>query len=169
MAAQSVFDIATTHFDWTVLTVPIYLCAFGCLSILAERFRWTRPAIRKIGYFVVAGAVVSALFVTVRWYRTRSSYLSALESGGFSIVGGVIEDFAPEHYEHRTYESFSISGHSFRYSDTEITPCFNVPFAHGGPIREGASLRIEFSGDCILHIDLLDSGSGRLLEKSAPK
>jgi hypothetical protein len=65
----------------------------------------------------------------------------------------LLKIFTRMYYEGRKEESFTVAGRTFRYSDHVATTCFNQPVAHGGPIKPGISLRIEFTGECILHID----------------
>jgi hypothetical protein len=42
----------------------------------------------------------------------------------------------------------------FSYSDYVIVPCFNNTASHGGPIRDGLRVRIAYSGNCILKLEV---------------
>jgi len=65
-------------------------------------------------------------------------------------------NFRPMPFEGHRNESFTIENEYFSYSDYVVTPCFNKSSSHGGPIRSDLPLRVSYSGDCILKIELMD-------------
>jgi len=82
--------------------------------------------------------------------RAKKSYIS----GQYSVVEGTVTNFHPMPYSGHQNETFSVNGVQFSYSDYVIVPCFNNTSSHGGPIREGLRVRIAYSDDCILKLDV---------------
>jgi hypothetical protein len=60
------------------------------------------------------------------------------------VVVGRVENFRPAPAEGHQDETFTVSGVAFAYSDYAITGGFNQTESHGGPIREGLSVRIHY-------------------------
>jgi hypothetical protein len=57
-------------------------------------------------------------------------------------------------YSGHPNETLSVNGVEFSYSDYVIVPCFNNTTSHGGPIRDGLRVRIAYSGNCILKLEI---------------
>lgn len=157
MGSRFIFDAATTPFPW----LPIWSSAggfvFGCVLVLLNRLGW-RPASRILGYFAIAGALVSAVYYSTDWHISRERRVKSLSSGHYEVLQGRVEDFHPMPDDQSSGESFAISGRTFSYSDRdpfEMTACFNQTAPHGGPIHTGMMLRVKFSGQCILQIEEL--------------
>jgi hypothetical protein len=51
-------------------------------------------------------------------------------------------------------ESFTVNGHHYRYSDSVVTAGFNNTQPHGGPIREGMTVRITNFGGQIARLEI---------------
>ena len=60
------------------------------------------------------------------------------------VVEGRVENFRPAPAEGHRDETFTVNGVPFAYSDYSITGGFNQTQSHGGPIREGLSVRIHY-------------------------
>lgn len=74
--------------------------------------------------------------------------------GQYSVAEGPVADFHPMPYSGHQMETFSVNGVQFSYSDYVIVPCFNNTAPHGGPIHQGLRVRIAYSGDCILKLEV---------------
>jgi hypothetical protein len=85
--------------------------------------------------FVVAWLVLPAY---VR-YRRMSSILA---SGQFATVEGLVTNFSPGDEGGHVPEWFTVNGHSFKYSESDIDPGFHRVRGEGGPLRNGAYVRI---------------------------
>jgi hypothetical protein len=157
MEGKVIFDVSAKPFEWQPLIVSFGLFLGGCLAIVGEGFRFGKSAIKRVGYLLVAMAVLAAAWASISWHVSRRERIQALAGGEYETVEGVVESFLPAYSENRKEESFTISGHTFRYSDTNVTICFNQPTAHGGPIRAGLSLRVKFIDDCILQIQTIST------------
>jgi hypothetical protein len=155
MEPGTIFDVATKPFDWQPIQVSSALFVGGAAAILAEKLHWGHALIKNVGYFLILLALVSGAYVSIEWYTSLRQNLRILTTGGTDVAQGTVENFHPMYYEGRKEESFTVSAHTFRYSDHIATTCFNQPAAHGGPIKPGMLLRIEFTDDCILRIKAL--------------
>jgi hypothetical protein len=82
--------------------------------------------------------------------RAKEAYVR----GQYSVVEGTVADFHPMPYSGHQMETFSVNGVQFSYSDYVIVPCFNNTASRGGPIRQGLRVRIAYSGDCILRLEV---------------
>jgi hypothetical protein len=95
---------------------------------------------------LLAGA--AAMVWTLYWFelRQRQQAVARTEAAGITISGRV-EEFAPEPYAgHGHAERFTVNG----------------LIAHGGPIHEGASVRIVAVGESIARLEVCDTpGLGR--------
>lgn len=154
MESTILFDVSTKPFDWEFLRAPIVLLVCACACILCEKLRWGNTAIKHIGYYLAAGTI---LFVGISYsnaYASTQENKSALVRGDYKAIQGTVEHFRPMYFEGRRDESFTIAGHTFSYSDFVSTSCFNTPLAHGGPIRAGLFLRVTYSDQCILRIEM---------------
>jgi hypothetical protein len=103
--------------------------------------------------FVVSAFMVMALSpagVSDMFARARDAYAK----GNYSTVEGTVTNFHPMPYSGHQNETFSVNGVKFSYSDYVLVPCFNNTASHGGPIHDGLSVRIAYSGDCILRLEV---------------
>jgi hypothetical protein len=57
-------------------------------------------------------------------------------------------------YTGHSEESFTVEGHRFSYSDYIVTSGFHNTASHGGPIREGLHVRVTYSGNLILRLEV---------------
>ena len=99
-----------------------------------------------------------AIFWTsVAFITTFGSYVSGrstLLSGRANYVEGVVQDFIPMPHQGHAMESFTVNGVHFHYSDYVVTSGFNETASHGGPIRQGMNVRIWYSGNDILKLQI---------------
>jgi hypothetical protein len=137
---------------------------FGCLLLLIYKLKRRRSA-RIFGYFMIVCGILFAGVKWAEWHVARRSQLRNLAAGLYETVEGTIEDFHPMPKDGSSNESFTISGHTFSYSDNdelEATPCFNQTALNGGPIRPGMMVRVKANEGCILRIEILPENWPRL-------
>jgi hypothetical protein len=76
-------------------------------------------------------------------------------SGDCRVVEGPVEQFTPGPSARHPSESFTVSGATFKYSDTDMNEGFNMTAAHGGPLTPDAYVRICYdpSDNVILRLE----------------
>ena len=107
----------------------------------------SRPAWRKAFAGFYLG--FSLIWTTIASIGVRGSFFGArraMSDGSARIVEGVVENFHPMPYAGHDTERFTVGGVRFAYSDYIVGPGFNNTSSHGGPIREGLSVRIHYNG-----------------------
>ena len=157
MNAVKLFDIADKPFDWIILVPPLGLFLFGFFLTWMENRKIGKFVIKRIGLVLCVAGALAGLFVAGSWLRERHVGARALQTGRCSVVEGVVTDFHPVPPGGHALESFRVQNRTFSYSEYNYTACFNTSLAHGGPVRQGAYLRVYFSDDCILRIDSLSN------------
>ena len=51
-------------------------------------------------------------------------------------------------------EKIEVDGHIFTYSDYISTPAFHITESHGGPIHADSKVRLAFSGQDIVRVEV---------------
>jgi DNA-directed RNA polymerase subunit RPC12/RpoP len=110
-----------------------------------------RPWVPIFGFVFAIFWTAIASFAIYNGQKNSREYLL---SGHASYVEGEVQDFVPMPYAGHADESFTVKGVHFSYSDYGITPGFNNSASHGGPIRQGLYVRIWYSGNDILKLQL---------------
>jgi len=149
---QTVFTVLQKSPPWLSAVIPIAVATFTVFAIVAfVKFKKRRVAV-VIAYVVMLFMVMtlSPAGVSDMYARARYSYVK----GDYSIAEGSVVNFHPMPYSGHQNETFSVNGVEFSYSDYVIIPCFNNTASHGGPILEGLRVRIEYSGNCILKLEI---------------
>ena len=100
-----------------------------------------------------------AIFVTVVAFAgTAGNYLSlasALREGRCEVVTSEVTQFHPMPASgRRATKRFVVGGRQFKYSDYIVSAGFNNTSSHGGPIREGLSVRIHHVGNNIARLEV---------------
>lgn len=117
---------------------------------------------RKTRWFVVALVYLLCLFmaavldgsgVRAMYSRAKKDYLN----GKYAVAEGTVSNFHPMPSSGHGEETFSVNGVRFSYSDYVIVPCFNKTASHGGPMHEGLRVRIAYSGNCILRLEVANA------------
>ena len=155
----TVFDIAQKHPDWRLLITPavgaLVALGFVCWELLTKRrFKYVMVGI----VFAFVSFVVSYGFYKDSTYGLPES-VAALREGRASVIEGRVHDFVPMPFSGHAYEQFTLNGVPFSYSDFELHPCFNNTSSHGGPIRPDIWVRVSYSGNCILRIEVWQPAS----------
>jgi hypothetical protein len=150
----TVFEITQKPFQWWFPAFGLIFVLMGAVSVWIGR-RWPSQKLMKItGYF---GLVFASLWVLLAFGSTFSEYrqcVDAYRSGNYAVVEGQVENFRPMPYEGHQDECFSVRNKRFCYSDYGIQAGFNQSASHGGPVREGLPVRIAYSNDQILRLQI---------------
>jgi len=107
-------------------------------------------------FFVIFGAYfLHSVSGVAAWRRDRYDGLKNLYlAGQYSVAEGTVTNFHPMPASGHDYETFSVNGVPFSFSDFDGSPCFNNTASHGGPMREGLRVRLAYSGNCILKLEV---------------
>jgi hypothetical protein len=110
-------------------------------------------------FFVICGfALIVAHNLARHSQDADTGAVRALQNGDFQTVEGTVTHFDPMPYEGHKMECFSVQGERFCYSDYFIAPGFRNTASHGGPIRPGLKVRIDYKSiakrNAILRIDI---------------
>ena len=145
---------------------------FGWIIILLKKINFRLALSAKWGYFMILCSIATAGYDVGRWHLSSRNHANALASHRYEVIEGVVENLNPMPDDGSSNESFTISGHTFSYNDyVELNPttCFNQTMPHKGPIRNGLLLRIRFTNQCILQIEMLpqnvDEAGGAALKQ----
>jgi multisubunit Na+/H+ antiporter MnhG subunit len=170
MEYQILFEI--TDFKWQVYLFPFIGVIFIILATLTIRFpekyirlkdptkSYIAPHILKVQIRTVRGFGIAiflfALFLTTlaagvllkKQHKLREAY----RNDKYKIVEGYVQNFSPMPYSGQ-HEIFTINGITFKYSDYKVSPAFNTTKSHGGPVEEGAYLRISYVCNDIIKLE----------------
>jgi hypothetical protein len=148
----TVYQIPTPYPNWLFTCAefaPLVLA--GLFLIAKRRFRWQRIRWFHCVFICVFAFIVSSLVPSA---DINSEVFNLYRSGWYSQVEGTVTDFHPMPYEGHEDECFSVQAQRFCYSDYIIVPGFHNSASHGSPIRSGLPVRIAYSGQTILRIDI---------------
>jgi len=166
MPYVTVFEITHEPFQWWFPASGLMFVAGGIVLILTGRKRpsqervkigvtfHSRKRVRRGGYFMLSFASLWVLGAFGSMYSQYRRCVEKYRHGEYSVVEGDVEDFDPMPYEGHQDECFTVQGKRFCYSDYSIQAGFNQSASHGGPIRQGLPVRIAFSGDKILRVEI---------------
>ncbi len=150
---QTVFTVlqkpTPSWFSFVVKVILAVCTAFAMVAFL--KLKTHRVAV-VIGYVAIVFMVftLSPAGVANMYSRAREAYLK----GNYQVGEGTVSNFGPMPYSGHQNELFSVNGVQFSYSDYVVSPCFNNTASHGGPISEGLRVRVAYSGDCILKLEV---------------
>jgi hypothetical protein len=157
MNYRVVYDIATSGYGESELWPGIIAMLVAPLVILVGvvgrqmRIHGARTLIPSGVFAAVWGVCWAGIAFSRHLDGVRK-----LERGEVAVVQGVVTDFRPQpHGEHKS-EQFTVGGKTFHYSEYHMGPGFRVPHERGGPIADGISVRIHFSGEDILRLELAE-------------
>lgn len=156
MEYTTVFIITDKPYQWWFLLIgPVGLIMGISFLLLYAKWpmRFSIPT-RIAGYVTVMFGVLWTIFVFFTTYLEYRACINAYRNGTYAVVEGTVVDFRPMPYEGHQDECFRVSGINFCYSDYAIQPGFNKTASHGGPIREGLSVRIAYYDGQILKLEI---------------
>jgi len=154
-ACSPAFDINQKSFDFSFhvafLVVVALISTFAWLARRNRWFQWgTAYALAVTGLILF---VVSLTGSVIEYKQLHHAY----NSGRYSLVEGLVDNFSPMPFEGHQAECFAVNGVRFCYSDYDRTAGFNQTSSHGGPIRQGVRVRIAYLGNHILRLELCPS------------
>jgi hypothetical protein len=136
-----VFDAADKPLAWWFPAIPLALLG---LCVLWRRYASTESQRASALLGIVGLPIMTALFALFV-VVPRAQALSALASGRYDVVEGIVEDFQPLPAKAQgTRERFRVGIVVFDYRTNEVSPGFNQTSAEGGPIRDGLPVRITY-------------------------
>lgn len=156
----TVYDVATSGYrDWWFPAVGLIFVIIGL--ILPKLFAaGVFPDYQRkmfAGWFPALFVGFSSFWTLIAFAATYGPYRSgheALVSGKAQYVEGTVQDFIPMPYQGHANESFDVNGVPFHYSDYVVGGGFNNSSSHGGPIHAGLYVRIWYSGNNILKLQV---------------
>ncbi len=161
MTYTTVFDAGQHGYEnfWALTPILIFV-ALGAMLVfrpvplrlnLPQNLQERAGRIFSWCFFIFSLLGALALPSTLLEYQRAASDLRA---GRYSVVEGPVTEFVPMPYEGHARESFTVNGHRFSYSDYVMTAGFRNTASRGGPIREGLYVRISYSGNLILRLEV---------------
>jgi hypothetical protein len=166
-AYVTVFDIRTApHDGWTpaiggVIALALIVVMGLRASGLSRRFSWLHSAtVVRAGRITLQRTLLAAFCVwivsggaewgAVQWLRSKLSR----RLNEVTTIEGVVDDFVAMPWAGHAYEHFKVGGVSFQYSDYVMMPGFHQSQSHGGPLKQGARVRIEHLGNDITKLEI---------------
>jgi hypothetical protein len=150
------FDIRT-EVSWLAPTVMLLVWLFfALLNVAAVVQMWRR---RERGGRLVGVALSLALIVGVgavtlpRQFYSRWQWVRAAERGDYEVVEGPVTDFDPSRTRPNWSASYKVGGVPFRSSNNPFAGESPRTAEAGGPIREGAYLRIAHKRGRVLRVE----------------
>ncbi|MCE4563172.1 hypothetical protein INQ51_02510 [Maribellus sp. CM-23] len=114
-----------------------------------KRFSVPRQIILFFGWIL---GIISSIIVVVFLMKIPSivererNLKSMIENKAYTKIEGKVEDFNPAQKSQNHFESFSVKGVHFRYSDYLIIDGFHKTSNNNGPIKEnGQMVRIGYT------------------------
>jgi hypothetical protein len=165
MEYQTVFDISSvvnpSHFNLAL--GPAVIIAALILFYFSRRyplvFQKKGKFFRKfrINFLILFGVIFGVLWSVAmgKAYEHYRWLQRTYRDGKATEYEGVVSDFVPmPSGVVGASESFIVNGRKFKYSDYEITGCFNNTSLFGGPIKYGIHVRLWAIGNCIVRLEI---------------
>jgi hypothetical protein len=155
-----VFDIVSAGYKtWALPALGLPFILVGALMLRFYQYlpMWPIKSVRFKKGFAIACLGFSIVWTLVAFITTYSQYrslITAQETGAYQIAEGVVTDFVPMANSGRSYESFTVDGKTFNYSDYFVTAGFNNTQSHGGPIHGGLKVRITHVNNVIIKLEV---------------
>jgi hypothetical protein len=130
---------------------PYWILAIGTVASLSGFVFLALQRSRAAVLFFFLGLVFVVSFGWRSYKLVRLRHL--LESGRYEVVEGVVFDFRPMPPSGHAVEHFCVERKCFNYAEN-LTPGFNQTMLNGGPIHEGLTVRIRFTGNNILRLEI---------------
>jgi hypothetical protein len=151
MDYRLIYDISQQPFPWWIVAVLLALAAGGSIYGFAPNWIIRRIFKRQAGHRQLFGTIyllgLLALGGPVLFqnWSTYSAFQNLAQTGKCEVVEGKVTHFIPMPYSGGGVEKFTVNGVPFQYTDYDAQPGFNNTQSHGGPIREGLSVRIGYT------------------------
>ena len=154
------FNIASAGYKtWAFGAFGLPFVLIGALMLKFHKYLpgWPVKSVRFKKGVAISCLGFSIVWTSVAFFTTYSQYrslITALETGSYKTAEGVVKDFVPMDYSGHSYESFTVDGTAFQYSDYDVTAGFNQTQSHGGPMREGLKVRITHVDNVIIKLEV---------------
>ena len=148
-----VYDVSGDRVDSSLwLALFLGLAVIGALGVVNQRRGRLPRLVMPFAALVWASCWSSVLYPQ---YRELSACRQRLRTGAVQVVEGTVQEFVPMPYISNQPESFVVGGVRFSYSDFDLSQCgFRNTASHGGPVRPGLHVRITYSGNSILRLEV---------------
>jgi hypothetical protein len=126
-----------------------------------EERRFAGPITKTIVRVIVSSVSVILVIATVWSLANLVSLLGVEQHKTYRTIEGRVQDLRDD----AKGESFELKGVRFNYSDYDISPCFHNMATHGGPLRNGEQIRVEYAWDALFRrngIIRLDMGRNQI-------
>jgi hypothetical protein len=155
---EVVFDLdAVGYRTWWFPAIGLAITA---IAILVVRYRRAlvphRPAwLHRAGPpLLLAFAVLWTAGAFLGTYGEYRNLRSAVRTGRTQVVEGPVIQFTSVPPTGKGPETFLVNGQRFSYSDYDVTAAFNTTAGHGGPVREGALVRVTHVNGSIVRLEI---------------
>jgi hypothetical protein len=152
---KTVFTVSHNGFDWKPVLISGLLMASALA--LTRLFKSRRMQVFAWGYAIFAGFFL--LIATASSSVDYTKYVSIYKKGHYQVLTGIVQQYevirsGPGHRQNDG-ERFSLDNVHFSYSEYGTpTPCFHRVASAGGPIRNGLGVRIAYTDNCILSLEV---------------
>jgi hypothetical protein len=152
MNCREVFNLANDGLKqiWVPSLVGVALVAFAaiCLVVMYRSERvWFAWLLLVITVLLTTLAAVVPLTTYVRYRRV-------LTSGEYATLEGRVERFTPMPPGGHAPERFTLRGEDFSYTGYSASPFFHRTKAEGGPIHDGAYLKVAHVDGNIIRLEV---------------
>jgi hypothetical protein len=149
------FEVSQKGYQWWAPALGLFFVLSGWM--IAKTFR--RSSWPLFRFWSFSGSIMfwfACIWTLVLFGATFPGYLGAqyaFRTGHYAVIEGHVTNFAPM-TRVLPMECFTVSSQRFCYSDSEMKPGFNQTASHGGPIHDGLPVRISYSEDTILRLEI---------------
>jgi hypothetical protein len=158
---HTVFSVLQQSVPLAPLAIPPFI-ALAATFILGYAV-WKRQA-PVLPALLVWLLILGAVYAISGGSAVRDMYAKPKQdfrAGNFKVIEGRVANFHPMRPQGHEMETLSVGGVRFSYSDFILTGCFNNTASHGGPLREGLPVRISYTDNCILKLEVAGAETGR--------
>ena len=153
-----------TVFDFIDEGYPIAPTIFGTLAVLASvgihfelkkmmPHRSPEPRMKISGFFL--SATILWTVVTTHMIFTEFVLITrAIENGEAKVAVGLVERYIPFLNPLSAWEEFCVQKACFHYSNLVPSAGFNNSALYGGPIRPHLFVRVIYTGNTILKLEM---------------
>jgi hypothetical protein len=153
------YDLTTEGYsDWWFPALGL-IAAVGCAVVYVALATVLRPAAPTSARKAMGWAVVFLPLWSIAMFALTYHQYQDLEAeyrrGAYQEVSGRVENFVDSGPRLQPgTEKFTVAGMPFSYSQNTISPGFRKTRASGGPLREGVWVRVRYTGDAIVRLEI---------------
>ena len=143
----------TSQASELLLLLPIFI--FGLIVVIAicidNKQKNGNISISPFIIFIVIFIIAIVGYFGTMPNKDLIKLKDVYDNGNYKIVEGFVVDFDPMPYGGHKQETFNVNGIKFSYSDygssVGYSPVFKKTQSHGGPIYEGAYIKLFYIHD----------------------